>query len=110
MSDIINKAIEVLRRDGWTRGTYTNAAGQHCLVGALSVAYDELGKPTGEYRRARNAVDTCVLEDLTRVGLADEDDMADAMAWNDDIAAGVEDVLRILRCAGERLDRQGAPA
>lgn len=32
------KAIDVLNKDGWCKGQYTNPSGAHCLVGACAKA------------------------------------------------------------------------
>lgn len=40
--DIINRAREILERDGWCQGSAHKDDGTHCTMGALSIAADEL--------------------------------------------------------------------
>src|SRR5690242_4730200 len=36
--NVFDRAVEVLRRDGWTQNVATNEKGEHCLYGALVLA------------------------------------------------------------------------
>lgn len=50
----LRAAVEVLRRDGWTQGTYHRPDGCHCAEGAIAVATgqhirgDAEGRTVGE--------------------------------------------------------------
>jgi hypothetical protein len=37
---ILMDALELLRRDGWCKGTTQNVKGEHCILGALYEAYN----------------------------------------------------------------------
>ena len=100
MSTIIDKAIEILERDGWCTGTETNLEGQHCVVGALRWAEFELNLDCTSASHAENTMQM-VLRNQTGCWFG-------AMQWNDDIAAGVDEVLHMLKLTGEELDLQAA--
>ena len=98
MSDLIDKTIEVLERDGWCQFAMTNDEGRHCAVGALAVARLELGLGYEETNHAENTMQMLLHEQTGHhIGV---------MPWNDDCARNVDDVIHLLKLAGEELALQ----
>jgi hypothetical protein len=125
--DIVNRAAEVLERDGWTQHTAHNREdGTHCLLGAVGLAAAELYNSQmdaflySEEHAARlegqNALDLVAEQIVKDYGevvqtYCDEEHQAylDSLAphervhipsWNDSPQRTVEDVLLILKKAG----------
>jgi len=98
MSDIIDKAIEILERDGWCRLTETNEAGQHCAIGALQWAALELGLDCNAPLHAENTAALLLSE---RHGYP-----ISVPGWNDDVAKNVDEVIGLFKLTGEELDLQ----
>jgi hypothetical protein len=36
VDEVIDRAADILDRDGWCRGAYVNGLGEHCVTGALN--------------------------------------------------------------------------
>ena len=109
MSEVIDRAIEVLREKGWVRGSlYDPITGRFCLNGALGVATglldadnhhlgglthpDEWARRTAAFHDAQQAI-------VAHVGTT-------VPHWNDHKARDVDEVIEVLKLAGERLDLQ----
>lgn len=48
VADVLRDAANVLRRDGWCRGTMHQPTGEHCAIGAITTA---LGPPSTDRTR-----------------------------------------------------------
>jgi len=47
---VFKRAIQILRRDGWTQKVFRNSKGQRCAMGAIHQANKELSFPkSGRY-------------------------------------------------------------
>jgi hypothetical protein len=124
--DIVNRAAEVLERDGWTQHAAHRADGTHCLLGAVGLAAAELYNSQmdaflySEEHAARlegqNALDLVAEQIVKDYGVVhqtyseeEDQDYMDSLAphervhiptWNDSPQRTVEDVLLILKKAG----------
>lgn len=94
VKDLADKAIEVLERDGWCQGFLTNSQGQHCLLGAMNQAHynDEVGD-FHQFYELRQAVSAHIYNGTG--------DASSITLWNDTPGRTREDVIELLRRAGE---------
>jgi hypothetical protein len=98
---ITDVAIDVLNERHWTQGQLQDAAGQVCIRGALQVArvrlekYMPLAATVAKYQDA----DAAVLQTIQQT----EPTCQSMEDWNDMWATDVEDVIGVLRRAGEYL-------
>lgn len=125
--DIVNRAAEVLERDGWTQHAAHRVDGTHCLLGAVGMAAAELygsqmdaflfSEEHAARLEGQNALDL-IAEQIDRdypgrdtQTYCDEENQTylDSLAphervhiptWNDSPQRTVEDVLLILKKAG----------
>lgn len=58
-ADVLEQAADLLERDGWCRGTFTNYQGHHCVRGAIR----QIGVQLNDYVLA-NATQDILAEDL----------------------------------------------
>lgn len=88
--NVLNKALEVLERDGWCQGTAHDADGRHCALGAIQVATHShvvINLPDGAAWRLRKAIGG----PPGRIrGIA---------GWNDDPHRTYEDVVLVFKKA-----------
>jgi len=92
MNELIDKAIEILERDGWCRGMFTDSEGRHCAIGALTAAQHEMG----------NIYPSEVSAVMLRMELVLEAELGQTTLltqWNDKTAKDRDDVIRVLRLA-----------
>lgn len=98
---LIDKAIELLRERGWIRGAEHTYQG-FCLRGALRTAANltasSCQSSAAAYGWAERACEERIYQLRgTRMSIP---------AWNDNYAADVDEVIGLLKLAGEDLDRQ----
>lgn len=93
-AELLDKAAEVLERDGWCRHSFHALDGSHCTVGGFATAIAELTGSSNRYYEDptyRAARDT--LQDLVGPG--------PLVVWNDEKALDGADVVNHLRKAAE---------
>lgn len=86
----LRAAAEVLRRDGWTKGTFTDACGSHCVAGALSVVVG-----TGIADRWRDGIELL----CQTVGVKPWP--TNAYHWNDEPGRTADEVIAALLAAAD---------
>jgi hypothetical protein len=107
-ADLLDRAADLLERDGWCQGTSYGPDGGMCLLAALQAARADLiwgeGGKRGAgadqaaslYRRAHDAVADAIGGDITE--------------WNDGIDTSMADVLDLLRALASERRLAGATA
>jgi len=98
--DVADAAIDRLHEKGWSRGRFTNASGQHCLVGAVMYAVPMRKGVSYKPQRAE------LYEALVRVIPVDYacgTTREQVMRWNDCDARDADDVIEKLKLARELL-------
>ncbi len=88
-SEILYRAGDVLRKDGWCKFTRENTYGQHCALGAIAKA--EYGSVPAGYK--------VNVEALNVVMHIDEYGAGFMSYWNDRYVSGVEEVLEAFDAA-----------
>jgi hypothetical protein len=94
--ELVEKAIGELRERGWVRGELMDDFGRVCLLGALQVA-----QTTVNCTQQNEVVLEAYRILLERYGYDKFDSVED---WNDNYADSVDDVIELLKLAGERVD------
>lgn len=92
----LDRAADILDRDGWCRFEHTNVQGEHCAIGALDVA--------AALSTDRRLLYAELMDDIH--DLHDNGIMTDATTlsgWNDRIAADKEDVQNLFRTTAQHL-------
>ena len=97
MSEVMDRAIDILREGGWTRGA-TEDNGQHCLLGALWEAEKQLSYGGAHYINVHM---------VWRV-LQTHHHASNIPMWNDYVARDADEVIGVLKLAGELLDEREA--
>jgi hypothetical protein len=105
----IRQAIEVLAHAGWTKGTFTDEGGRHCLQGALYEAHqvqapqkDDVGTPlcrplADDVRLVNSVIEEQYPERFGAVGVS---------RFNDHPETTLDDVIRVLEKAAVRQEEQ----
>jgi hypothetical protein len=88
-ADVLDRAVEVLKRDGWCRWALTNGRGEHCALGAIRSAG---GK--GQQR---------AVETLNEMLSHPSAGVSPLIQWNDDRARGRAAVIKKFQAAADRL-------
>ncbi len=109
MTNTIREAIRVLTRVGWTKDTFTDGAGRHCLQGALYEAHgiralgdEQVGRPvSGEL-----ASDVRLVNEVIRDQFPERAGGVGASRFNDHPDTTVDDVIRVMEKAAVRKDEQ----
>lgn len=107
MRNRIREAIGILARTGWTKETFTDESGRHCLQGALSEAH---GLPTGSATCTGMAVSGGLAADLRLVNHVIEEQYPERVGgvgvsrFNDHPDTTLDDVVRVLEKAAIRRD------
>lgn len=99
MSELTDRAIELLRERGWTIFQREDSAGHLCMLGALALAKDG---------RTSLAVDVTGLPEFSALCRAASERVGHVCApstYNDHHARDVDDVIHLLKEAGEIVDR-----
>lgn len=112
MSEIINKAIDILRTKGWTKGVlHDRVTGQYCTEGAINAATlftcrDQRGRflPMSERIQRKAVVKNAIEDVISSLDCECSRCRTSIVAWNDQIAKDVDEVIGVLKLAGERLD------
>ena len=96
-ADVLDKAADVIERDGWCRHEYHDPEGRHCTVGAIEAAVIQEGHfPISEtIDEAEDSLDRWLGQSVA--------------AWNDDIARDVREVITSLRECAASLRSQDQP-
>lgn len=104
MSELSDSAIEIIRKRGWTKGNFVNNRGEVCAVGAVFTASSQCHNITRinafspEHEQAK-ALIVRMEEILQREG---DCGYRPALTWwNDYVAKSVEDVILLIKKAGE---------
>lgn len=100
MTNHIRRAIEILARTGWTKNTFTDEEGRHCLQGALYDAYGVCpsrvtGELAADVRLVNETIEEQYPERYGAVGISRFNDHADTT---------IADVVRVLEKAAVRKD------
>lgn len=107
MTNRIREAIDILARAGWTKNSFTDEAGRHCLQGALYEAHglrpftdDHVGVPVGR----ELADDIRLVNEVVRAEFPERVGGVGASRFNDDPLTTGEEVVRIMEKAAVRRD------
>lgn len=109
MTNTIREAIRVLSRTGWTKDTFTDESGRHCLQGALYEAHGicavddrQVGRPvTGEL-----AGDLRLVNEVIREQFPERTGGVGASQFNDHRHTTVDDVIAVMEKAAVRKDER----
>jgi hypothetical protein len=107
MSDRIRAAVEVLARTGWTKRTFADEAGRHCLQGALYVAHGIPVCAGGQLRTPLTpgmAADVWVVNHVIEEQYPERFGAVGIARFNDHPDTTVDDVIRVLEKAAARTD------
>jgi hypothetical protein len=103
----IRKAIEVLARKGWTKDSFTDGAGRHCLQGALYEAHGlepfsavRVGLPVSEAMSA----DLRLIHDVVAANYPERFGGVGVSRFNDHPDTTLADVVCVLEKAAVRRD------
>lgn len=102
----IREAIEVLARRGWTKDTFTDETGRHCLQGALYEAHGMTAHRARYGRPLPGAVrhDIQLINEVLREQYPERFGGVGVSRFNDHPETTVDDVVRILEKAAVRYD------
>lgn len=107
MGNRIWDAIDILRRGGWTKNTFTDEGGRHCLQGALHEAhglrpFDErhVGLPVSE----ELASDVRLVNEVIHAQFPERAGGVGVSRFNDHPSTTVDDVVRVMEKAAVRRD------
>lgn len=109
MVNRIRDAIEVLARRGWTKETFTDDDGRHCLQGALYEAHGVTVTTCSSVRLALAgpmADDMRLVNEVVRDQYPERFGAVGASWFNDHPETTVDDVVRVLEKAAARRDEQ----
>lgn len=93
---VTRTAAGILRRCGWTRGHIKNAQGQYCLVGAIQAAIAEL-----HWQYEAGIIGTTHDAVLRTIAARDPQWDGSIEGWNDTCARDVDEVIEVLKLAGD---------
>jgi hypothetical protein len=96
---VYRKAADVIREGGLAKGVYGTDGGQHCLVGAMFQAKQDL-----HLRVTADAEARYLAELLGLPGRANEISHYGVAVWNDAPERRPEDVITLLEQAAEKLE------
>jgi hypothetical protein len=109
MTNTLREAIRVLSRAGWTKDTFTDEAGRHCLQGALYEVHDvrpfddrNLGRPVA----GDLAADVKLVNQVIREQFPERTGGVGISRFNDHPDTSVEEVVLVLEKAAVRRDEQ----
>jgi hypothetical protein len=85
-SETLDAAADLIEQHGWNRGSFSNADGGMCVLGALNRAYGGF------------CVDLAILSPIHNVGASVNYSI---IKWNDEVAFDQADVINHLRKAAE---------
>jgi hypothetical protein len=98
LAEVLDKAAEVLERDGWCQSNFENKAGERCAVGALRQASRELDGIISFRIEAR----TALAEYLEISSL-------DVIEWNDTRGRTAAEVIDALKHTAKNLRNEATP-
>ena len=107
MANRIRDAIELLARRGWTRGRFSDEAGQHCLQGALYEAHGRCPNRPGHLGRTIRgelAADIRLVNEIIAAEYPDRMGAVGVSRFNDHPETTIDDVVRVLEKAAVRRD------
>ena len=99
----LRAAADVLERDGWTQGSYTDDNGCYCAAGAVLKAMRYDLSEGGDYMRAVEAFEA-VLRQVLRAGSSAPEGAV--IAWNDAAGRTAAEVIAALRAAADRAEAE----
>lgn len=110
MANRIREAIQVLANRGWTKNSFTDGGGRHCLQGALYEAYGVNSGECAHHLRLRLAgelaADMRLVNDVVASEYPDRFGGVGASRFNDHPETTVDDVVRVLEKAAARRDER----
>ena len=107
-AEILERAAELLETRGWCRDTYSNEAGQHCAMGALStVAADTMHRI--EYADALAVLAAALLRSGHVRGDLGEWPLSVVVQWNDYPFRTADEVIETLKLVAKDLRNEAAP-
>ncbi|MGH9155592.1 MAG: DUF6197 family protein [Acidimicrobiales bacterium] len=110
MANRIREAIQVLARRGWTKESFTDDGGRHCLQGALYEAYGVNSCDSTRHLRLRLAgelaADMRLVNAIVATEYPDRFGGVGASRFNDHPETTIDDVVRVLEKAAVRRDEQ----
>jgi len=100
VGDVLNAAADVIEKRGWTRGTFCDAAGNVCTMGAINASLS--GRPNGV------GTDAYAMQARRQaaMGIKFLAGAFDVASWNDEMERTKPEVLRTLRLAAWVYDDQ----
>ena len=109
MTNTIREAIRVLSGSGWTKGTFTDGAGRHCLQGALFEAHGICAagdQQVGRRVSGELATDVRLVNEVIREQFPERVGGVGASRFNDHPDTTVDDVTRVMEKAAVRKDER----
>lgn len=109
MTNTIREAIKVLSRTGWTKDSFTDQGGRHCLQGAL---YESHGLRPFDGRQVGVPLSRELVDDVRLVNEVVEDQFPERVGgvgvsrFNDHPQTTLEDVIRVMEKAAIRKDER----
>lgn len=106
-ADALDKAVDVLKKDGWGRKAFIASDGKLCLVGALNKSI--FGGPTTSprYSITRQRIYDLAYNTLDKVIQTDQREKnkpyGGVVSWNDSLAKDRREVISKLRKAAKLL-------
>jgi len=110
MANRIREAIEVLARRGWTKDSFTDADGRHCMQGALYEAHgmvmNACSSPMRYAVAGDLATDMALLNAIVQSEYPDRFGAVGTSRFNDHPETTIDDVVRVMEKAAVRRDEQ----
>lgn len=110
MANRIREAIEVLARRGWTKDSFTDTDGRHCMQGALYEAHGvnmiACSSPVRLAVEGDLASDMALLNAIVQSEYPDRFGAVGTSRFNDHPETTIDDVVRVMEKAAVRRDEQ----
>lgn len=98
--NVFDAAVKIIERDGWCQGSLEMPSGEHCLMGAMIAAAQELNTQLhSDYYR-----EVAITLGIVRANEKHVSGVDEWLAnWNDEEADDTADVVSVLKTTGERI-------
>jgi len=109
MTNTIREAIKVLSRTGWAKDAFTDAAGRHCIQGALYEAHGLRpfdGRQIAVPLTCEMADDVRLVNEVIAAQFPERTGGVGVSRFNDHPDTTVEDVVRVMEKAAVRMDER----
>lgn len=104
--ELTDRAIGLLQEKGWIRYDVESEHG-YCMLGALGAANSRLGGQAEERRLGMERILRSIYQVLNNRGCRDISygSYTDIPYWNDQVARDADEVIEVLKLAGELADQ-----